>query len=191
MRTVWPVQPREQIVQDVIEGDRVSLEERVDRIERLRQEFGPPTDIFLLGGLQASWALQEMQSCYITGNSMAVVFVAQSFIEHSLAGSLILSGFDDLAESGFAKIVQDAKETGAITLELFDRFDQLRRIRNSYVHPAVGFAPNSVMGRLMGSGLKHERELPDADAWYAIETVVDFIRHQNPEWKPLGVLPGQ
>jgi len=164
--------------------DRATLEVRVSRILKLRQEFGPPADMLLMGGFQASWALQEMQNCYVTSNSMAVVLLAQTFIEHSLAGSLMISGQDALAESGFSQILRHAKDTGSITTELFEKLERLRKLRNPYVHPAVGLKPGSVMDRLMGSGLSHERDLPDSDAWYAIETVVDFIRSGSPDWHP-------
>jgi hypothetical protein len=113
---------------------------------------------------------------------MAVVLLAQLFVEHSLAGSLILCGEDDLAESGFAKILRDARDSGGIGAELFEKLERLRKLRNPYVHPRVGMS--GIMGRLVGSGLKHERELVDNDAWFAIETVVDFIREQSPDWAP-------
>jgi hypothetical protein len=57
--------------------------------------------MLLLGGIEAMSALHEMQNCYVTANSMAVVLLAQTFIEHSLAGGLILAGEDETAEAGW------------------------------------------------------------------------------------------
>ena len=49
-------------------------------------------------------------------------------------------------------------------------------MRNPYVHPKVGLKEGSHMKRLMDSGVPDPRDLADADAQFAIRTVVDFIR---------------
>jgi hypothetical protein len=36
----------------------------------------------------------------------------------------------------------------------------------------------------MDSGVADPRDLADADAQFAIRAVVDFIRHDSPNWRP-------
>jgi len=138
MRDLWPTPDRSTIVKELADADRTSFEDRVTKVEELYAEFGPPADMLLLGGIEALYALHEMQNCYVTGNSMAVVLLAQTFIEHSLAGGLILAGEDETAEAGFARINQHAVDTGRISQDLFEKLETLRKMRNPYVHPKGG-----------------------------------------------------
>jgi hypothetical protein len=188
MRDLWPTPDAAEIAKQLAEADRASFDDRVNRIRNLYSEFGPPTDMLLLGGIEAMYALQEMQNCYVTANSMAVVLLAQTFIEHSLAGGLILAGEDETAESGFARINRHARDTGRISPDLFDTFETLRKMRNPYVHPKVGLKEGSGMRRLLDSGHSDPRDLADADAEFAIMAVVDFIRHDSSDWR-LGSIP--
>src|SRR5262245_34252723 len=110
MRELWPPPDDTEVAQQLAEQDRASFDERVARIRFLYAEFGPPSDMLLMGGIESMYALREMQNCYVTANSMAVVLLAQTFIEHSLAGGLILAGDDDTAESGFARINRHARD---------------------------------------------------------------------------------
>jgi hypothetical protein len=175
MQSGWPTPDREELTRLLEESDDTSFQIRLDRVVRLRQEFGPPADMFLVGGMQALWAWQEMQNCYFTENCMAVVLLAHAFVEHTLAGGLILGGEDETAEGGFARVIRRALEKEQITPALFERLDRLRKIRNSYVHPKVGLKQGSVMDRLVGSGLGDPRDLVDEDAWFALQAVVECV----------------
>lgn len=184
MRQLWPTPDRATLAQELADADRASFEDRLLKVEELYAEFGPPADMLLLGGIEAMYALHEMQNCYVTANSMAVVLLAQTFIEHSLAGGLILAGEDAIAEGGFARINRHARDTGRVSQDLFEKFETLRKMRNPYVHPKVGFKDGSHMKRLMDAAVPDPRDLADADAQFAIRTVVDFIRHDSPDWRP-------
>jgi hypothetical protein len=177
VRPCWPSPPRDVIASTLTRADMKSLEERVTRAITVLQEFGPATEMLLVGGIEAVYALEEMRNCFVTANSMAVVFLAHAFIEHSLAGDLMIAGEDDDAQAGFAKITRRALETGRISAELFQRFERIRIMRNAYVHPKVGLRPGSTMKRFLDSGHDDPRDLADADA---LETVVDFLRLDSP-----------
>lgn len=99
-RPQWPASDHDKIAQELGDADRRSLEERISRVQDLEREFGPAAGMILIGGTQAAWALQEMQNCYVTANSMAVVLLAQLFIEHSLAGSSFLPTERTLPQAG-------------------------------------------------------------------------------------------
>lgn len=179
----WPKPDREKVGQYLQEADREYLDDRVERALYLLNTFGqPPEEMFFLGGIEALYAFFEMQNCYITANSMAVVLLAQAYIEHTLAGNLILAGKDNLAVKGFAQIVGHARDSGWITQELFERFETLRKMRNPYVHPKVGLKPGSNMKRILDAKALDPRDLADSDAKFAVETVAEFFRFLYPSW---------
>ena len=72
-RELWSTPDRADIAKQLAEADRASFDDRVARVKELYAEFGPPADMLLFGGIEALYALQEMQNCYVTANSMAVV----------------------------------------------------------------------------------------------------------------------
>lgn len=89
-RSKWPVPNLKVLEREISEVDEASRTERARRLMFIREEFGPPTDMLLLGGTPAMFAIHEMTHSYVVGNFMATVFLAQAFIEHSLGGSFIL-----------------------------------------------------------------------------------------------------
>jgi hypothetical protein len=133
MRELWPTPDRSEIFKDLADADRASFDDRVANMEELYTEVGP-ADMLLLGGIEAMYALHETPNCYVTANSMAVVLLAQTFIEHSLAGGLILHG----RTRGPRLVLRESRERkrcGRISHDLFEKFETLRKMRNPYVHP--------------------------------------------------------
>jgi hypothetical protein len=182
-RFKWPTPSEKYFREKLTEGEHATVSFRVERY--LWEEFGPPADMLLTGGIPALFALEELKRSYAYGNFIATVLLAQSFIEQSLAGSYILCG--DIAQSGFASLVAIARKDDTISAELADAFDRLRRIRNPYIHNIPGLGPRSYMGRLKEAEFVAPEDLIIEDAQFAIRCVVDFLRAGSPNWNPENV----
>lgn len=195
MRETWPVESREKLLKDLEAADAQFREDRVKRVVFLLEEFGPPADMLLTGGLGAVFAIHELKSSFLNGNYMATIFCCQAFIEHSLAGRYALNGQDVLVEIGFKNLIDRSLSDGCLTVKLAKRLHELREMRNPYVHPRILPNRESLLDRmvtttrqLQSSPTKNSddalRIMAEKDACNAIRIVVDFLRHECPSWTP-------
>ncbi len=183
-RPKWPVSDIADLIEEVKQADNVSMEERARRLRFIKEEFGPPVDMLLVGGVPALFAIQEMTHSFVVGNFIATILLAQVFVEHSLGGWFIMGGDDVTATSGFAKLVNESLSRGDISADLAGRLHELRRMRNPYSHPNPGVTPRSYMGRLREKAVYIPEDLAEQDARFALQVVVDFLRHGSPNWCP-------
>lgn len=128
------------------------------------------------------FAVNELKGSFVTGNFLATVLVAQSFVEHSLGAAFGLAGDDKLAQSGFANLIDASKMRGWITTEIADQLHALRAIRNPYVHPTRG--ARGYMERLRGKRFPDPERLAAEDAEFAVRAVVNWLRSGSPDWAP-------
>jgi len=195
MRETWPIDSREKLLKDLEAANVQSRENRVEQLEFLLEEFGPPADMLLTGGLGAVFAIHELKSSFLNGNYMATIFCCQTFIEHSLAGRYALSGQDALVEIGFKNLIDRSLTDGCLTEQLAKRLHELREMRNPYVHPRILPNRESLLDRMVAT-TRQLRSVPtknsddplrimaEQDARNAIRIVVDFLRHECPSWGP-------
>ena len=183
-RFKWPVPSDEYFYRHITEDERSTVQYRVERCKFIWEEFGPPADMLLIGGIPSMFALDELKRSYAYGNFMATVLLAQSFIEHLLGGSYCMAGRDDIATKGFAGLVNAALEDGQITTELAEKLHRLRKMRNPYMHHTGGIGKRSYMGRLVEPEFIAPEDLVVEDAKFAIRAVVDYLRHGSPDWNP-------
>jgi hypothetical protein len=90
MRKKWDLPPDDELIQHIESYHHSTIDERLERYKFVWQEFGEPSNMLLGGGVQAALALDEIKLCYIEGYYLAVVLLAQIFIESSLGGSYIM-----------------------------------------------------------------------------------------------------
>jgi len=183
-RSIWPVQENGKLEKELKKADDITRAERTERIQFIQKEFGSPTDMLLVGGTPAMFALREMQNSFVVGNFMATILLSQVFIEHSLGGSFMMMGDDDTATGGLAKLIDKSLLDCTITSELAEKLHKLRKMRNPYTHPNPGVTDRSYMGRMAKKKIFNSEQLAEEDARIALQTVVDFIRHQSPHWHP-------
>ena len=183
-RFKWPVPSDEYFRRHITQGEGATVEYRVQRYSFLWEEFGPPADVLLVGGITSMFALDELKRSYAYGNFMATVLLAQVFIEQSLGGSYSLAGNDAVAEKSFADLVDAALQDGRITPPLAETLHGLRRIRNPYTHHIGGFGKRSYMGRLVEAEFTAPEDLVVEDAKFAIRAVADYLRNGTPDWNP-------
>jgi len=185
MRKKWALPSDGELIQHIESYHHSTIEERLERYKFIWQEFGEPSGgLLFLGGTQAALALDEIKLCYIDGYYLAVVLLAQIFIESSLGGSYILGGDEGIAEKGFKKLIDRALADNFITGELATEFQELRKMRNPYVHPRAGAGEGTIMGRMVEkfkSGKVYESitDFAKDDAERAIQIVVDFLRYST------------
>ncbi len=193
MRPAWPLPSDEELKSHIENYHRASTDDVLERYRFIWQEFGPPVDMLLVGGIQAHLALEEMRLCYMDGYYLACVLLAQVFIENSLGGSYILSGNEETVEKGFAKLIDKALADNYIDPALAARLHELRRMRNPYVHPKAGLGSSTLIGRMLeksrlGKRYESPEDFAKEDAEQAIQTVVDFLRYGSRQrrepWEP-------
>lgn len=175
---LWEAPEIEQLERELEGEDEATRAVRAERLQFIQEEFGPPADMLLGGGIPAMFALREMTHAFVVGNFMATILLAQVFVEHSLGGSFILAGDDDTATEGFARLTKKSLLDGSITPALAKKLDELRKMRNPYTHPNPGATPRSHMGRMMEQKMYDPEQLAEKDAHVAIQIVVDFLRHE-------------
>lgn len=183
-RFKWPIPSDEYFRHHITEDEGSTIQYRVERWRFLWEEFGPPADMLLWGGIPSMFALDELKRSYAYGNFMATVLLAQAFVEQSLGAIYSIAGSDRLVRAGFAGLIDAARGDGKITPELADALHSLRIMRNPYTHPTIGKGKRSYMGRLVESPFTSPEDLVVEDAKFAVRTVVDFLRHESPEWNP-------
>jgi hypothetical protein len=183
-RQKWDVPSDNELRAEIQKADESSLEERVERLRFILEEFGPPADMLLVGGVPSMLAIQELQRSFIDGNFLVCILAAQIFVEHSLGGMYAMSGEDALVDSGFASLINAAEKDGAIDNTIAQRLHILRNMRNPYTHPKVGLHARGYMARLLNSKTYNPYELAEQDAREAIQIVVDYLRYGSPNWTP-------
>ena len=98
-RFKWPAPSEEYLRHQILDGEGATVEYRVERYRFFWEEFGPPADMLLIGGVPSMFAIDELKRSYVYGNFMATVLLAQAFIEQSLGGSYSLGGKDQIVEA--------------------------------------------------------------------------------------------
>ena len=87
-RDLWPVKNLAAITDELSLADEQTRTHRAERLTFLLQEFGPPADMMLTGGLNGALAISELQNSFLNGNFMATILLCQVFVECSLGGSV-------------------------------------------------------------------------------------------------------
>ena len=183
-RIEWPLPNNAVLQKHLLMDDKQSLSQRFENYKYIYKEFGPPTDMLLVGGFPAMFAIHELRSSYINGCYMATILLAQSFIEHTLGGSFLMGGDDATVEKGFANLIKEALSIGQIDKELAKKLRELRKMRNPYTHPNPGVTSRSYMGRMKEKETYKPEILAKQDAKLVIQIVVDYLRNGSPNWKP-------
>ncbi|MEW6715065.1 MAG: hypothetical protein AB1306_08260 [Nitrospirota bacterium] len=183
-RFKWPVPEDEYFYRHLTEGESSTVQYRIERYKFLWEEFGPPADMLLWGGIPSMFALDELKRSYAYGNFMATVLLAQVFIEQTIWGSYALSTQDESTKNTFSNLIDTAYKDGLITSELSETLHRLRKMRNPYTHHIGGIGKRSYMRRLVETEFISPEDLVVKDAKFAVQSVVDYLRHNSPDWNP-------
>ena len=170
------------ITEDYILDEENTKQERIDRFIELNTLFGPQGDKLLKGGIQSQLALHEVANSYVCGNYMAVILLAQAFIEHSLSGVFIMHDDVKTAESSFKVIIDKSLELQIISSELHTGLNELRLLRNPYVHAKAGLKNGSLVKKMIDRKYISPIDMSKNDAFSALTILKDFMQQQVPMW---------
>lgn len=164
------------ITRDLKIADRMTFKLRLERLKEIKTLalWKQESDLLLTGGLSSSFAITEIPNAYINGDFLSCICLSQIFFENTLSSKFCMQGEDEMAEVGFAKVLEESKAKNIISENFAERLDTLRKIRNSYMHYHIGLSNRSLMKRILDNALS-----PDAllikDAWFAVKLISDFF----------------
>jgi hypothetical protein len=93
-----------------------------------------PKNVGYLLPVETALVFEEAASCFIYGHFIATILLATSFVEHWLTGSLRSRGYSRQASQGLAAAIKFARAKNLADPIVLDKADQLRVIRNPFVH---------------------------------------------------------
>lgn len=174
----WTPPTDDELRSELRELDSETLEPRVERLRLIYQLFGPPPEWTLYrGGIPAYLAHWEMQRAFLGRQFVATVMLAQAFLEQSIAAGYDHGGDRSIAEAGFYKLVERARDDGHLPHELADQFQSLRGARNPYTHYRSGTGTGTYYRRILDGAV--ETSWDDVlwqDAVEALRAVAAYAR---------------
>jgi hypothetical protein len=81
-----------------------------------------------------SLLFEEAKSCFVYGHFVAAIVLAAAFVEHWLISNLNSRGFQKEASRGLAGAIKFARKNKFADPIVLDKAEQLRLIRNPFVH---------------------------------------------------------
>jgi len=157
------------------EADASTLEERTSRLAWLERRGSPQDGRILPGGMAAATAFWEAGACYVAGQYLATVLLAQTALEHLLAGMISLfAGQDDSHKLSAQKLFKRALDLQLLSQDEFDLFDRLRRFRNPHAHPRAMDDPDNPIRRMIDTQTPID-DIYRLDAEQAIEALRDLL----------------
>lgn len=154
--------------------DRDTLAERALRMRFVQTHWPEPKDVMFFGGETPLFAFGELADCFVNGQYIAGVLLAQVVLEHILAGMFNVFGRDDLARAGFQRLSREARSMGWISEPELAAFETLRAARNPYSHSKPVFSKGSLERRVVESDTP-PHELIENDARTAIQLVLRLL----------------
>ncbi|ELA9194458.1 hypothetical protein QUO12_002269 [Vibrio parahaemolyticus] len=173
---------KKQGIESFLADEEHNKADRIERFVELNELFGPQGNKLLTGGMQSQLALHEVANSYVNGNYMAVVLLAQAFIEHSLSGEFIIRGQNTIAESSFKKIIDNSLSESIISEELYVSLEVLRKIRNPYVHAKAGIKSGSLIKKMIDGRFESAELLAKSDALESLSILKAFMEQKVVMW---------
>lgn len=147
-------------------------ETRAGRVERIVEASACAVPFGIIAGRAESLALlEEARTCYVNGQNIAALIVALSYVEHALADSL------DPKRRTLEVAIETARARGLFDADLLRRADQLRKLRNPYVHRRPEDDADTLGARIM-TRKEHPRTIQEGDAIDALKVMYGFLRHE-------------
>lgn len=154
--------------------DQATRSLRADRLRFLVETYGEPRHLLLPGGPISFYAFEESRLCFLNGQFIGCVLLAQVVLEHILDGLFNMEGCDDLEKAGFQLLTREALSQGYISQNEYEAFNSLRNRRNPYVHPRDP-KDKKWFGRRMVMENKAAEMIFEDDARVAIHTIFRLL----------------
>lgn len=204
-----PLPETRELERHLREGDHGTWQGRIRRLRFVQKAYGPERGRLRFGGPDSVRLFEEMRLAYVNGLYLSTVVAAGAYVESNVAATLYVLGNSPnvpwsysakkVNEFSFAGLLRTAREHGLVDDSTYQKYDLLRQLRNSYVHPTQGkpwanssgraYAGESVLPILglskgLEPALRHE-ELLNAEAQWAIQTVLHSERPRP--FRPSGI----
>ncbi len=111
--------------------DKDSFARRVERLKFVESITG---DLGMMGSLEIVLIFREAGWAYINGAFISTILLSQAFIERRLHEFMVEKGLESEAKHGAQVIIKYCRKHQLVNEFLLDKFDQLRQIRNPFVH---------------------------------------------------------
>jgi hypothetical protein len=127
------VDNRDSFEKELSEFDNETFKVRLSRFRYFYEHF-PEYNYILFGSDESYRIFHEVKSCFINGEYVSVLVLAQSFIERRFQESLRINGFEKESKYTLSKILKLYKGKTAIPDYFIDMVDSLRLKRNPFIH---------------------------------------------------------
>lgn len=158
----------------VFNEDLQGMVQRLKFLNRLNLNYGDTPTEYFVSPIPAYWFFQEANYCYLHGNFIAAIIVAQAALEQRLRAFFNASGYADkfgldLNNITFFQLIEVAIKVKLITKKEGTSLHYLRKnIRNQYTHPKV----KDVSTKLKIDNQTEEHNLPQ---WYVLNLKIQGI----------------
>lgn len=129
--------------------DKRTFQERLERLQHLQTIF-PKGYGFLLPA-ESAFVLSEVKMCFINGQFIATIMLAQAFIEHTLQASLVRMGHPRVAGRSLSEITKWFRRNRPQHDYLMGKIDKLRGFRNPFSHLRPFDDPDTIGQRMLKS----------------------------------------
>lgn len=133
------------------------------------------------GGVLTHRAFEEARWCWVNGQFIACTILCQCFVENSLRSMFGARGYSSgesdqwITHSSMKELIEKSVEIDLIDQDLAVRLNQLRKMRNPYIHTRPVFSDGHFMKRVVDLGEMPET-LCEEDARQAIIIMFDVAR---------------
>lgn len=163
---------REKLLEALQRVDDESRGARADRIEWLAPHTERP--VAIMGAVEATQLMEEARVSFISGHFVATLLLAASFIEHTLSEELE-SVLPAKKKPKFQRLIEVAHTKLAVPVELLDRTESIRVLRNPFTHLRPHDDPDTLGNRFRARHL-HPKAVMEEDAKLAISTMYEWFK---------------
>ena len=153
--------------------DKDTLQSRIDRIKYLSRITLDYTG--MAGSMESMFTFEEAKACFVNGQFIATILLAQAFIERELQGQMLAKGYPG-ANRGLKYIVKYCREKDLLPSTLIQKVDQLRNIRNSFAHLKPPMYEFNLHQRIYQSHFKPVGDVLSHDAREALSTMLTALQ---------------
>ncbi len=112
--------------------DKATIDERVERLKYINTLL--PDKYMFCGDPETIFIFKEAKMAFINGQFISTILLAQAYIERRLQIHYNSIGHNEIAKKGLKAIIDHAKKNKTIHHFLLPKIDELRKIRNPFVH---------------------------------------------------------
>jgi hypothetical protein len=161
----------DQLIEALVRSDEASRGERAARIRWLSQHI--PSVRGFIAPAEATVLMEEARQCFVNGQFVAALMLAASFIEHKLADTLRAYELTSNSPS-FASAIQLARSNKLFSIELLDKTDRIRQIRNPFAHRKPDNHEHSLGNRFLSQRV-HPQTVIEGDAAIAVQAMYEYF----------------